>query len=131
MKIKSGAGKERTSTIVLPRAESDKAGRISVLIENDALVHMTWKVAARISGVTLKAFRNPADFLLICDTIPKKTPVYIDSDLGDGIKGEEIARTIYEKGFKTIYLETGNPPDSFPNMPWIKKIMGKEPPWVA
>ena len=55
----------------------------------------------------------------------------IDSDLGDGIKGEEIARTIYEKGFKTIYLETGHPPGSFPKMPWIKEIISKEPPWAV
>jgi hypothetical protein len=88
-------------------------------------------VVIAVSGVALKAFKNSGDFLSICETIPKDTPVYIDSDLGDGIKGEEIAKTIHEKGFSTICLETGHPPASFPKMPWIKEIISKEPPWTV
>jgi signal transduction histidine kinase len=105
--------------------------KTAVLIDDDALVHMTWKVAARSAGVALQPFKHPADFFATCKTLSKDTPIYIDSDLGEGQKGEEIAKTIYEKGFKTIYLETGHPPDSFPKMPWIKEVISKEPPWSA
>jgi hypothetical protein len=109
----------------------EKQNKAAALIDDDALVHMTWKVAARSAGVALKPFKNPADFLAICETLPKDTPIYIDSDLGDGQKGEIIAKTIYARGFKTIYLETGHQPGSFPGMPWIKKVIGKDPPWAG
>ncbi len=113
------------------RTAVSTANNAAVLIDDDALVHMTWKVAARSAGADLKRFKNPADFFAICETLPKDTPIYIDSDLGDSLKGEEIAKTIHEKGFLTIYLETGHQPDSFPSMPWIKEVISKEPPWSA
>ncbi len=107
------------------------ANKAAVLIDDDALVHMTWKVAARSARVALKQFRNPADFFANYEGLSKDTTIYIDSDLGDGLKGEEIAQIIHSTGFKTIYLETGHQPDSFPSMPWIKEIISKEPPWSA
>jgi signal transduction histidine kinase len=110
-------------------ADPEKKTTKAVLIDDDPLVHMTWKVAARSAGVVLQPFKNPADFFAVCKILPKETPIYIDSDLGDGQKGEEIAKAIYERGFKTIYLETGHQPGSLPGMPWIKEIISKEPPW--
>lgn len=107
------------------------ANKTAVLIDDDALVHMTWKVAARSARVALKQFRNPADFFANYEGLSKDTTIYIDSDLGDGLKGEEIAQIIHATGFKTIYLETGHRPGSFPDMPWIKKVLGKDPPWAG
>ncbi|MBI4655550.1 MAG: hypothetical protein HY746_02260, partial [Elusimicrobia bacterium] len=53
----------------------------------------------------------------------------IDSELGDGIKGEDIAKTLNEKGFSNIYLETGHPAENFAHLSFIKKVISKEPPW--
>jgi hypothetical protein len=49
--------------------------------------------------------------------------------LGENVKGEEIAKDIHDKGFEEIYLCTGYPADYFPDMPWIKEIVGKTPPF--
>ncbi|HAF95740.1 MAG: hypothetical protein A2X34_10535 [Elusimicrobia bacterium GWC2_51_8] len=63
------------------------------------------------------------------EAFPKSTPIYIDSELGEGVKGEDIAKTIHACGFETIYLETGHPPERFAGMPWIKEVISKDPPW--
>jgi hypothetical protein len=55
--------------------------------------------------------------------------IYIDSDLGGGIKGEDIARQLKDLGFADITLETGHPPENFKHLPWLK-VAGKEPPWA-
>ena len=49
--------------------------------------------------------------------------------LGGGVRGEEIAKEIYEKGFTNLYLTTGHPKEAFPAMHWIRGIVGKGAPW--
>ncbi|MFC1522562.1 hypothetical protein ACFL6Y_09150 [Elusimicrobiota bacterium] len=41
-----------------------------------------------------------------------------------------MAKELHEKGFKNLYLETGHPPEAFSHATWIKKVVGKEPPWA-
>jgi len=48
---------------------------------------------------------------------------------GEEIRGEEIAKGLYEKGFRNLYLTTGHSPETFPHLPWIREIVGKKPPW--
>ena len=57
-------------------------------------------------------------------------PFYIDSCLGDGvIKGQDLAKELYDQGYKNLYMSTGFEKEKFANMPWIKNITGKTPPW--
>ena len=60
--------------------------------------------------------------------LPRDIPLYIDSELADGAKGEDIAAELYEKGFSDITMATGHGPDKFAHIPWLK-VSGKEPPW--
>jgi len=108
--------------------DSTPASGVEVLLDDDALVHMTWKMSARNNGITLKAFKAPVEFLSSLEAFPKDTPIYLDSELGEGLKGEDIAKDLWEKGFTGIYLETGHPPERFSHLPWLK-VIGKEPPW--
>ncbi|MFH1620042.1 MAG: hypothetical protein ABIG11_09110, partial [bacterium] len=101
----------------------------AVLIDDDALIHMTWKMSARNKGIALKAFKNPKDFLAIAEDIHKETPVYIDSELGEGLKGENIAKNLHDMGFQNLYMETGHPPEVFAHLTYIKDVIDKEPPW--
>lgn len=103
-----------------------------VLIDNDALVHQTWSLAAKQHGKALMKFFSVDEFLVVSDDFDRTTPIYVDSDLGDGIKGEEMARYIHSSGFQSIYLQTGSSLKSFTApMPWIKAIVGKTPPWMV
>ena len=101
---------------------------LAVLIDDDAMVHMNWEDAAERAGVELKAFKAPAEFLSNLETFPKDTPIYIDSELGEDIKGEDIAVDLKEKGFTNLRLATGHPPENFSHLPWLK-VTGKESPW--
>ena len=89
---------------------------------------MTWEMSAEEHGVDLQAFTDPAEFLSMLDNFPKDIPLYIDSDLGEKIKGESIAVELKEKGFSNICLATAHPPEKFAHLPWLK-VITKEPPW--
>ena len=103
-------------------------GSLVVLIDDDTLVRMNWEMAAETVGIELKAFKDPAEFLSNPEAFPKDTAIYIDSELGENIKGENIAVDLREKGFTNICLATGHPPERFSHLPWLK-VIGKEPPW--
>lgn len=101
----------------------------AVLLDDDALTHMTWEMAADAHGVGLRAFTKPADFFAALGTFPKDIPLYIDSDLGENVKGEDIAAQLKEKGFINICLATAHPPEKFAHLPWLK-VITKAPPWA-
>ncbi|MDO8805757.1 MAG: hypothetical protein Q7R35_15160 [Elusimicrobiota bacterium] len=87
---------------------------------------MNWKLAAKAAGVELKVYKTPEDFAAGIETLPKDTPVYIDSDLGNNIKGEDIAKDLHAKGFTDITMATGHGPEKFAGLTWLK-VSGKEP----
>ncbi|HFD2301594.1 TPA: hypothetical protein ACF2PY_003198, partial [Legionella pneumophila] len=51
------------------------------------------------------------------------------SDLGNNVRGEDCAKLLFDKGFIDVHLATGHSRDRFSQMPWIKSIVGKEPPF--
>jgi len=60
--------------------------------------------------------------------LDKNTPIFMDSQLGDGIRGENLARDLHARGFRNLYLATGNR-DALPPIPWVKEVVGKDAPW--
>jgi len=100
-----------------------------VLIDDDPLVRKNWEIKARKNGINLKTYANPIDFIKTSHNYPKETQIYLDSELGNDIKGEEIAKELYEKGFKNIYIETGYSKDKFKDNKYIKEMISKEPPF--
>ena len=115
-------------------APDEKGARLdAVLIDDDALVRMNWSMAAKREGKSFKTYADAASFLAELDAgaISTDTPVYIDSNLADGVKGEVVALEINRRGFKRIRLATGHDPSAFAPMPHILEVIGKEPPWGA
>ena len=56
-----------------------------------------------------------------------ETPFFLDRDLGeDKPKGEAIAKTLYDKGFKNLYLCTGYRKQDLPECLWIKEVLPKK-----
>ena len=128
--MKSEPGQGTAVLITLPRAAAQPACRTAVLLDDDPLVHMNWRLAAKAAGVELKACKTPADLTAATESLPKDTPIYIDSDLGNGIKGEMIANELHNNGYSNISMATGHGPEEFSHLPWLK-VTGKEPPWGA
>lgn len=102
----------------------------AVLIDDDTIVHMNWETAAEEAGIELKSFKGPSEFLANLEAFPKVTPIYIDSELGADMKGEDVAATLKEKGYANLTLVTGYSPERFAHLPWLK-VRGKESPWRA
>jgi len=101
-----------------------------VFIDNDEMMRTTWIFAAEAAGKKISTYASFEDFTNEMDNYCKSTILYIDSDLGNNIKGEVCAKHLFEQGFIEIYLTTGYEKGRFPPMPWIKKIVGKEPPFL-
>jgi hypothetical protein len=53
----------------------------------------------------------------------------VDSKLGKDVRGEEFAKELHGRGFCNLYLATGHSAELFPEMPWIKQVVGKDSPW--
>lgn len=99
-----------------------------IIIDDDLFVHQLWQMYGK--DKKLFFYEDPFLFLQNSQNYDTSSPIYIDSNLKNGIKGEEISKEIFDLGFKDITLCTGHHPSYFTQeMKWIKKIQGKEPPW--
>ncbi|KAB8033569.1 sensor histidine kinase [Fluviispira multicolorata] len=108
---------------MLPAKEKPYA----ILIDDDLFIHTIWRATAAEKNI--RYFQSAESFMNEVERFDKSTPLYIDSHLGEGLNGEDVAKKIYEMGFRDIYLATSYDACFFPPMNWIKEIRGKEPPW--
>ena len=67
------------------------------------------------------------DFMAASASFDKSSKIYIDSNLGDGIKGEVESEKIFALGFSNLYLATGYEKDSIQKPFWIKEVFSKSP----
>lgn len=102
----------------------------AILIDDDSLTRQSWLATARLHRKQILAFDVPPS-LECLSKVDRRTPIYIDSDLGHGQKGELIAKTYFDFGFKEIYLATGHFQSHFKPMSWIKRIVDKRTPWSS
>lgn len=98
-----------------------------ILLDDDSLVHSCWQMDAINKNKKFVGFYNADDFFDKAAAYHLETNIYVDSNLGNGIKGEEVSRKIHGLGFTNIYLCTGYQASQFPPMPWLKDIVPKDP----
>ncbi len=105
----------------------------AVLIDDDPLVRMTWKLAAAGSGKKLLSFSAASEFLRAVSGISPETPIYIDQELKGAVKGLQAAARISEFGFSEIYLATGRKEFPEEGRKILKGVVGKDPPrgWAS
>jgi signal transduction histidine kinase len=108
--------------IAKPRERYD-----AIVIDDDTLVHMTWKMAAKEIGKRLICYSTPHDFLSHADSFDLSTPVFIDVNLSNGIRGEDVAIQIAALGFSNINLATGYESDSVIAPSCVRCVVGKDP----
>jgi len=102
----------------------------TILIDDDPLVRLTWKMSADRRGISLKSFSRVEDFEQVKAEIDLKSPIYIDSQLQAGVRGEQVARELFLQGFQEIRLATGYDSSEFKNyLGFVKEVVGKDPPW--
>ncbi|MCB9062489.1 MAG: HAMP domain-containing histidine kinase [Halobacteriovoraceae bacterium] len=129
---KSGIGlvdKSMIPYIPIIMEEDSKIRNLSILIDDDPLVRLVWKTRAKEQGIEFKCFSNEDDFYNELPNISKDSPIYIDSCLGDGVKGEDIARDLVTCGYEKVSIATGYEKEHFSDLPKQIKIQGKGSPW--
>ena len=100
-----------------------------ILLDDDLLVIEIWQMAAKDKNINFQTFTEAKELLAILNTLNKDTSFYIDSNLANGVKGEDIAKQIFDKGFKNITLATGSPKEDFTHLDHLIGVIGKEPPF--
>lgn len=106
-----------------------QSNKIIVLIDNDKMIRMIWELVAEEAGINITTYSSPTEFSNQIKKHNKNTAIYIDSDLGNHINGEIYAKDLHAQGFTEIHLTTGYPTNQFGDMPWIKSVIGKVPPF--
>lgn len=99
------------------------------LLDNDELVCLTWSAKALKRNIQFEYSSNQEDFWSKAKFANKNANFYIDSELGNGLKGETIALKLFELGFKNIYLTTGYDKEKFSDLSFIKSVISKAPPF--
>lgn len=114
-----------------PMSSCSKLAVDAVLIDDDDLVRMTWKMAASDAGVTLWCFESFELFINESSQVNFETPIYLDYHLGKAENGIEVGRKIADLGFSNISLATGLEAETITAVPWIRQVIGKEVPWLT
>jgi len=100
-----------------------------VLIDDDELIRLCWELSAQRVGSRLVCHPSIDSFLNNSLQIPKETPIYVDLNLGGSIRGDRVTRTLSEHGYKNLYLATGELPEAVGEVPWVRAVVGKNPPF--
>ena len=98
------------------------------LIDDDALVRLTWEARAKKSNIDLTTFNSTNDFDNQKSNIDKNAMIYIDSELGVE-RGEDFAKQLNLEGFKNISITSGHDSSNFKNLHFLKSVISKTPPF--
>lgn len=98
-----------------------------VLIDDDKLVRLNWSLYCSERKFVFYEFPDVDTFMKSCSAISYESYIFVDSSLGNNIKGEVEAEKIYLAGFNKIYLSTGYDPQMIALPEWIHKQVSKSP----
>lgn len=102
-----------------------------ILVDDDELVQMTWKLLAAKAEVDLLVYSSPTEFFKTANLPDKSTPIYTDQTFNnDESSGVEFAQKLIEQGYSSIHLVTGHDPDEFRALNLFESIGSKEPPFL-
>ncbi len=113
--------------------EASKANLDYCLVDNDELVHISWQINAKALNHKMRSYRNIEMLFNDLSSLDPLTRIYIDSNLGEDstgveIRGEYIAKLLFDRNFHNLYITSGYSADQFANFSFLKGVVGKEPP---
>jgi signal transduction histidine kinase len=98
-----------------------------ILIDDDKLLRLNWSIYCKNKNIPFEAFSCIEDFIKVAESFDRKSRIYVDSDLGNGIKGEIESIKIFNLGFMNLYLATGFQKEDVIKPAWIKEVYSKNP----
>lgn len=105
--------------------ESEKID--ALILDDEELQERLWQFAAIQRGKKIVFLKTPDQLFQKLSTINTDTPIYIDSKLADGRKGEDIALHLNKLGYTNLYLTTGYSAEDFKHLSFLKGVIGKTP----
>lgn len=114
--------------IAIPLSKNHSTSE-AILIDDDKFTHIAWKKLAKENSISINTFFSVEEFITNCSSFSKETHVYIDSQLGDDLKGESLSVDIFNAGFKNIFLATSYDDINIESFPWIKGSVSKRNPF--
>ncbi len=97
-----------------------------VYMDDDKYLRMAWELKAKKQNKKILSVGEFSNLESNLSNIDLETPFFLDRDLGEDLpKGEDIAKDLFEKGFKNLYLCTGYRKEDLQEFPWIKEILPK------
>lgn len=79
------------------QAASNSRAYDAILVDDASLIRRLWESSAAKRKISILTFSSAAEFYSRTKDIPKSTTIYIDSDLGHGIRGECEAEKIHRE----------------------------------
>lgn len=101
----------------------------AVLIDDDPLVHLTWNVSAKENQKSIATYKTEIEFFSHAQSLELSTPIVIDLNLSNGVKGEIVAQKVHDLGFKNVFIGTGLSSTDSTLPTFIKGVLGKAPDW--
>jgi signal transduction histidine kinase/FixJ family two-component response regulator len=98
-----------------------------VLIDDDKLVRLNWSLYCNKNNFDFKCYVSVDDFINNSFNVSKETMIFIDSDLGNNVRGEVVSEEIFNLGYKELFLTTGYQVEDIEKPIWIKKVFSKNP----
>jgi hypothetical protein len=126
LEIESIEGKGTIISILLISCEPEM-----VLLENDDLIRYGWNMLARRRGISIKTFASSKELLSQVKSFGDQTKFYLDEELGEKLRGRDVAKRLYRKGFREIFITSGHEADYFGNNKFIKGVLPKDFPAPA
>ncbi len=103
---------------------------VSILLDDDELVRLNWRISAKANSKDLKIFKTREELFENLALLEKEAIFYLDSNLSDGVLGENIAKELFDLGFYNLYLTTGLEASRFSHLTYLKGVIGKSTPWA-
>lgn len=104
---------------------------VTILIDDDRLVRLTWEKMAKVYGRKVIAFPSIDAFLREHEHLSRESQIYLDVHLGNSVRGSDYGQVLADLGFRHIFLATAYNPDTFGDQPWCCGVVGKDPPWPS
>ncbi len=107
----------------------EKESKEIVLLDDDELIRILWSTAALNKKIPFRTCKNYQELCDLKSSLDGNTIFYIDSELNDSKKGEDIARELFEEGFLNLNLCTGHSSERFRELSFLKGVISKVPPF--
>lgn len=128
IQFSSTLGSGTTVLLRVPATSIQVAEKLDlILIENEEMHRLTWRLWARKNAFQLQTFPSAEDFLNQVRHIEKSVPIFLDFNLDDGKFAKDYIPQIRSLGFKNIILVTSHKELANSELCGVQDIIGKDP----